>query len=425
MRRRAAGRAETKNAGSFRNRASSTAQGYADALAQQLLRPGPLDQALRSGVFLSGIRRIGKTTFVRQDLIPALQDRGALTLYVDLWTDRSRPPMALVKEAVRQAIASLVQPGSSLLDRLRKTKGVNFGAAGFSSGIQLDSLGEPGGAPLADVFVELVRKAEGDVVLIIDEVQQAVATQDGQDMLFALKAARDTVNTATDLPGKLLIVGTGSHKSLVTDMATRRSQAFAGAHTASFEPLGREYVDWFLRRIEAAELAAPPLDAAYDGFQRMRHRPGELAKAIRQFQDEVAAGRSLDPAVSFATICATIATTAADIEIQSIEDAGELAVLAFTRIASGRNRGLYATDTLAAFSRALGREISTNDMIPVIDKLVAANLILRRGHGQFEVADPFVQRAWIQHMQMRQALAPPPVPSPIDAKEPPATSRDR
>lgn len=389
---------------------------YAGMLAQQLLSPGPLDQALRSGVFLSGIRRIGKTTFVRQDLIPALQDRGALTLYVDLWTDRSRPPMTLVKDAVRQAIVSLIQPGSSLLDRLRKTKGVNFGAAGFSFGIQLDSLGEPGGASLADVFVELVRKAEGDVVLIIDEVQQAVATQDGQDMLFALKAARDTVNTATDLPGKLLIVGTGSHKSLVTDMATRRSQAFAGAHTASFEPLGKAYVEWFLRRIEAANLMPPPLEAAFEGFQRMGYRPEELSKAIRQFQDEVAAGRGVDPAMSFATICATIATNAADIEIRTIEDAGELAVLAFSRIAGGQNRGLYAADTLAAFSHELGREISTNDMIPVIDKLVAANLILRRGHGQFEVADPFVQRAWAQHMQMRQALTPPPAASAEDAK---------
>jgi hypothetical protein len=148
----------------------------------------------------------------------------------------------------------------------------------------------------------------------------------------------------------------------------------------------------------------------------MGHRPEELSKAIRQFQDEVAAGRSVDPAMSFATICATIATNAADIEIRTIEDAGELAVLAFSRIAGGQNRGLYATDTLAAFSRELGREISTNDMIPVIDKLVAANLILRRGHGQFEVADPFVQRAWAQHMQMRQALTPPPAPSAMDAK---------
>jgi len=381
---------------------------YAGMLAQQLLKPGPLDQALRSGVFLSGIRRIGKTTFVRQDLIPALLDEGALTLYVDLWTDRSRPPMALMKDAVVRAIATLAQPGSALVHRLRKAKGVNFGAMGLSFGIQLDSLGEPDGATLASVFVELVRKAEGDVVLIIDEVQQAVATQDGQDMLFALKSARDTVNTATDLPGKLLIVGTGSHKSLVTDMATRRSQAFAGAHTASFEPLGKDYVEWFLRRIEAAGLATPPLDAAYDGFERMGNRPEELAKAIRQFQDEVAAGRSADAATSFATICATLATAAADIEIQTIEDAGELAVLAFSRIAGGRNRGLYAADTLTAFSLELGREISTNDMIPVIDKLVAANLILRRGHGQFEVADPFVQHAWLQHVQMRQAFSLPP-----------------
>lgn len=72
---------------------------YARALARQLLQPGPLDQNLSSGVFLSGIRRIGKTTFIRQDFVPALLDDGALVLYVDLWSDRSRPPMTLVQEA--------------------------------------------------------------------------------------------------------------------------------------------------------------------------------------------------------------------------------------------------------------------------------------------------------------------------------------
>jgi hypothetical protein len=384
---------------------------YAEALAQQLLQPGPLDQGLRSGVFLSGIRRIGKTTFVRQDFIPALLDRGALALYVDLWTDRSRQPMALLHDAVRQAAAELEQPGSSLLQRLRRIKGVNFGAAGITLGVQLDNLGEPGGATLADVFVDLVRQAQGDVVLVIDEVQQAMASQDGQDMLFALKAARDRVNTATDLPGRLLIVGTGSHKSLVTDMATRRSQAFAGAHTASFEPLGKDYVDWFLRRVEAAGLVVPPLDVALAGFRSLGSRPEELAKAIRQFQDEQAAGRGADARNAFATICATLATAAAELDIQAIEDAGELAVLAFTRIADGQNRGLYGADTLAAFSKALGREVSANDMIPAIDKLVAGNLIVRKGHGTFEVADPFVKNVWLDHLRMRQALTDPVVRS--------------
>lgn len=377
---------------------------YARALAQQLLQPGPLDQGLSSGVFLSGIRRIGKTTFIRQDFVPALLDHGALVLYVDLWTDRSRPPMALMQEAVRAAASELEQPASTLLQKLRRVKGLNFGAAGISLGVQLDGLGTPVGATLAEVFVELVRKAEGDVVLVIDEVQQAMASQDGQDMLFALKAARDKVNTATDLPGRLLIVGTGSHKSLVTDMATRRSQAFAGAHTASFEPLGKDYVEWFLNRVEGAGLAVPSLQAAFAGFRDMGSRPEELAKAVRQFQDEVAAGRGADADTSFATICATLATAAAELDIQSIEDAGELAVLAFSRVAAGQARGLYAADTLASFSESLGREISANDMTPVIDKLVAANLIVRKGHGNFDIADPFVKQVWLRHVQMRQSL---------------------
>lgn len=391
---------------------------YARALAQQLLEPGPLDQALRAGVFLSGIRRIGKTTFIRQDFIPALLDRGALVLYVDLWTDRTRAPMSLLLDAVRAAAKELQNPASGLLAALRRVKGVNFGAAGISLGVQLDSVGTAGGTTLADVFVDLVRKAQGHVVLVIDEVQQAMATQDGQDMLFALKAARDRVNTATDLPGQLLIVGTGSHKSLVTDMATRRSQAFAGAHTASFEPLGRDYVDWFAQRVEAAGLVAPPAAAAFDGFRTMGSRPEELAKALRQFQDERAAGRVSDAAQAFATICATLATAAAELEIQSIEDAGELAVLAFSRIAAGQSRGLYASDTLASFSAALGREVTANDMIPAIDRLVATNLIVRKGHGIFDVADPFVQHVWIQHERMRQTLAGVP-PSPPDGPPPP------
>ena len=42
---------------------------YATQMAEQLLNPGPLDESTRSGVFLSGIRRVGKTTFLRQDQI--------------------------------------------------------------------------------------------------------------------------------------------------------------------------------------------------------------------------------------------------------------------------------------------------------------------------------------------------------------------
>jgi hypothetical protein len=79
-------------------------------------------------------------------------------------------------------------------------------------------------------------------------------------------------------------------------------------------------------------------------------------------------------------------------------------VLAYSRIAGARAEGSTGPIPLAAFSQILGRDIAANDMIPAIDNLVAANLIARKGHGHFEVTDPFVQHVWLLHAQMRQRL---------------------
>ena len=63
-------------------------------LAARLLRPGVLDEGLRSGLFLSGLRRTGKTTFLRNDLVPELEAQGAVVIYVDLWSDTKVSPGA-------------------------------------------------------------------------------------------------------------------------------------------------------------------------------------------------------------------------------------------------------------------------------------------------------------------------------------------
>lgn len=42
----------------------------ASDMADQLLQPKGLMKKVRSGLFLGGLRRIGKTTFLRGDLIP-------------------------------------------------------------------------------------------------------------------------------------------------------------------------------------------------------------------------------------------------------------------------------------------------------------------------------------------------------------------
>jgi hypothetical protein len=128
-------------------------------LASRLLRPGVLDEGLRSGLVLSGLRRTGKTTFLRTDLVPELEAQGAVVIYVDLWSNTKVSPAAQVQ-----------------------------------------------------AFTELVDQSGGDVVLIVDEVQQAISTEEGNQMLLALKAARDAINPRPGTPGHFLFLGTGSHE---------------------------------------------------------------------------------------------------------------------------------------------------------------------------------------------------------------------
>lgn len=369
---------------------------YAADLAQQLLKPTALQVQVRSGVFLSGIRRIGKTTFLRQDLVPALEAMGALVIYVDLWVDRSKSPAALVLEAVRTTLADLAAPGSSVLQRF---KGLNVGAAGFSFGFQVDAVGKPGGATLAEVLTELVDKVKTDVVLIMDEVQQALGTEDGNNLLFALKAARDAVNTRPGTPGYLLFLGTGSHKSLVADMATRRTQPFAGAVSASYEPLGVDFVRWKHEQLQQMPgIKLPTPEVMHQGFVAVGQRPEELQNALVLLQ-----ARPESPDVAFPIICSTLAAAASEVEIATIESLGALARALFERVVQGSESGesgLFSADALRQYAEQIGMAVDTPQVQNMVERMIAANLIHRQSHGVYAVADPFVRQAW----QQRKAL---------------------
>ena len=110
-------------------------------MAKQLLNPGVLDEGLRSGLFLSGLRRTGKTTFLLNDLIPALEEAGALVIYVDLWSDTQTNPAVLVLAAVKKTLAELQTPASSILQKLQRVGGADVGAFGFKLGSSLTASG--------------------------------------------------------------------------------------------------------------------------------------------------------------------------------------------------------------------------------------------------------------------------------------------
>ncbi len=376
---------------------------YANDMAVQLLQPSALQLQVRSGVFLSGIRRIGKTTFLRQDLIPVLESMGALVIYVDLWSDRSKSPASLVHEAVQSTLAQLMTPGTKLLDRF---KGLNIGAAGFSFGFQLDTVGKKDGTTLAQAFTELVDKVKTHVVLIVDEVQQTIGTEEGSHLMFALKSARDAVNTRPGTMGYFLFLGTGSHKSLVADMATRRSQPFSGAVSTPYEPLGQDFVQWKRQQLlQLQGVKLPSEQVMWNGFVDMGQRPEDLQNALVQLQS-----RPELPDLAFPIICATLASATADVEIAAVEALGTLASVIFNRIAQGGDAGesrLFSAEAMAYYAERLETSVEIPQVQNMVDRLISANLILRQSHGVYAVADPFVRQVWRQQVALQSALQAP------------------
>lgn len=370
---------------------------YAEAIKNALLNPGLLDAGIQSGLFLSGIRRVGKTTFIKQDLIPAIEADGAIAIYVDLWADRAKSSTDLVTETVKAVAHQLATPGSRILGRL---KGLTVGAAGLSFEFQIDSIGSINGATLGQVFQEITDLAHTDVVLIIDEVQQAMATDGGNNLLHALKAARDQVNLNPHRSGRLLIVGTGSHKSLVADMTSRRTKPFAGATYQDYAPLGDDFVEWVHQTMTAAPgYKIPDLAVLQEGFRIMANRPEELLQAVN-----VLRAHEHDPNVAFPIICSTKATTAGNTEIANMEDLGELALVIFDKIASGSPNGvknLYSADALAAYSKVIGSPVDSGQVQGMTNRMVELNFIQRLGHGTFTPADPLVSKAWLANKALQ------------------------
>ncbi len=364
-------------------------------LASRLLRPGVLDEGLRSGLFLAGMRRTGKTTFLRTDLVPELEAQGAVVIYVDLWSDTRTSPAALVQAAVRQTLADLATPSSPLLARLRRVKGLDLGGMGFRFAFQLEQLGEAGGATLAEAFRQVVDQSRGDVVLIVDEVQQAITSEEGHQMLLALKAARDAINPRPGTPGHFLLLGTGSHRALVSELTARRNQAFAGATSLPYPLLDQEYVRHVLARLRREGMEPLPSEAAaWDAFQALGHRPEEFLRALGQLRASGSSG--LGPDQLLPVIAATLRGAAADLELLKVEQLGGLATAIFDRVAAsdGPARGLFSAEAAALFGEAIGRPVRVEEIQPVVNELLGANVLMRLGHGLYGITDPVVQEIW-------------------------------
>ena len=358
----------------------------ANDLADVILSTAPLSPA-RSGLFLAAPRRTGKSTFLREDLMPALENRGAAVLYVDLWADKAMEPGLAIVSLVRSALAN---EDGTVLKMFRKAglDKVNVGGLGFD----VAKVGLGTGVTLSQALARLSDNLKAPIVLMIDEAQHAATTEGGNNALFALKAARDELNSSAHYG--LRIVATGSSRPKLVLLRASKDQAFYQAQMRNFPALDAGYVHWF---IENSGLPHPlDVDRTLRAFERAAWRPEVLVQALGELADDDGAlppPERLDDAFAAAVEKAIEESDDAMLKVVRGLTPLQGAVLRVMAV-DGEGYAPYAAPTLAAYAQQLAQldpASTVNTDVPnvqsALEALQGKSLVWRAAHGEYALEE--------------------------------------
>lgn len=247
----------------------------AEHLVADLTGQNPFSDAA-NGLFLAAPRRTGKTTFLRNELRPALERTGRVVTYVDLWEDKSRNPGDLIADA----IAAELQKHLGIVAKTAKASGLDeVNIAGWLK-IDTKKIGKVDGTTLYDALRALCDMARKPVVLIIDEAQHSLTSAEGETAMMALKSARDQLNTPGET--RLLLVMSGSDRDKLLRLVNSNAAPFFGSAITRMPELDRNFIVHIASLIERSypRMAPVDVDMLWDSFERLGHRPQPLLRLL-------------------------------------------------------------------------------------------------------------------------------------------------
>lgn len=317
-----------------------------------------------STLFLGAPRRTGKSTFLVEDLTPALESLGALILYVDLWKNQDQDPAKLIAFTVANALAREQGKIAQAAQAVGLTK-VSIHGVEFS----LNAVGKTPGATIADALAELYTKAQRPVVLVVDEAQHAIKSDAGMIAMFSLKSARDTINK----PGKtnLGLVMSGSDRDKLLRLVHGNGAPFMGSHITELPLLDQGFTDFMAGHL-ARERPALVIDnnRLYQSFVRFSFQPEELRNAI----DRIAGPFGAASGGNFNDLLDEQANryeqTLFDSYATFYDSLTKLQRAVLVRILSNSREGkLFTADALGEYSKAHGKKVQPGAARASVEKL--------------------------------------------------------
>lgn len=242
-------------------------------LVQKLVQR--LHQHERIAMF--GPRQTGKTTLLREEVMPACAAAGLLPVYIECWADKANPLLS-INYALRKALEALtLSPGKRGV-RLAKTPVKKMGAVGLS--LELGALAErniPDNPCLAfdALLTSLMEESGKDLVLIFDEFQAVAEASDADTIAAALRAA------LTQASQRVGVIFSGSSQHLLLEMFSRaRTPLYNFANTEPYPLLKEDFVGHVAKRYAEATTRDINQVLALRVLEDVGHQPAPFLNAV-------------------------------------------------------------------------------------------------------------------------------------------------
>ena len=237
------------------------------------------DMGLTSAKCLFARRRMGKTEFLKQDLIPAAKERGYLVVYSNLCELETDPATAIVYE-----LYQVVEPKglnkvwSKLNQPIKKIK-AGGKIPGIGEGTIEADLSERKGIS-GSLLMEAVGafdRTKYKMILLIDEAQVLAYTENAK-FAHALRAALDIRKE------RIKVIFAGSSETTLRRMFGVASEPFYNwAPMEPFELLGIEFVQAMVDKVNQVCKLPLNLEKAKEAFEYLKNTPEFFRRYIEAY----------------------------------------------------------------------------------------------------------------------------------------------
>jgi hypothetical protein len=343
-------------------------------LAESYLKAFQLKLSSARGLFAR--RRMGKTEFLRRDLLPAAVSAGYLIAYTNLWDNRSAPDIALVAaltdalepQGVKSVLARLRQP-------VKKLKASATIPGGMEGALEAE-LAQPGvdkTEALREVLKQLDRQKK-PLLLVIDEAQVLARAQHG-DFAHALRAALDIRKE------RIKVIFAGSSETTLREMFARASEPFYNwAPLEAFPLLGDEFVAFTIKLMNSMARHKLTLVQGRRAFDELHRTPEFFKRFVERYM-------LYQPQGDDAALAHTKASVFSDEHFLKQWTEMNPADQAVIAMLSQGQADLHAREGMAKLSAMLGKPATRNTAGHALRRLQSENVVTRLALGDYRIED--------------------------------------